>query len=603
MVTTTAARQLQLRGTAAELQAQSTFVPQVGEIVVEYDPASPVGKLKVGNGATNLGTLEYVGSDVAVTYATQQEVDEAIRADVSVSPRTVEGAYPRKITGVVDTINAEWNFAGVTNLAGRTTIALLPRSDTLGVNDAINRTALDNRFIDVNIGATPANANKAVLLNASGLIDSQYVDTNNLPGFKGAFDPTTGVPPLINQAGGGVNAQVGDYYLSSASGFYDFATGTPGSGIEILANATVIFRAGNVWEVFNPSGSTLDPGAVRQAPVNTAESTIKIQGTNFPSLVIVQNLNQTGNLTEWKNSSNALLSTVDTTGILTSPSVDVQQSVFDVNKNGSDYPRGVSNGFAQTSTGWPIDGACVTQYLASNNVYQIIYGLSETLVRRWQTTWSAWSVPITITGKIVGEIFMFGGDNLPPNCLWPDGSSLSTATYPDLFAAFGYRFGGSGGDFNLPDIRGRSIFGRADMGGTASGRLNTLPNNGNLVGEAGGAETRALTTAQLPSHNHTSATHNHVTGSHTHSGGSHSHTGPSRNSYGAFGNPGGQLVAVGETYTSTGSSSILTAGSGSLTSNNTTPGPTGSVGNGEVIEFLNPLFIMNLMVYSGPAVT
>jgi microcystin-dependent protein len=74
--------------------------------------------------------------------------------------------------------------------------------------------------------------------------------------------------------------------------------------------------------------------------------------------------------------------------------------------------------------------------------------------------------------------------------------------------------GGRGGsalaDFNanktitLPDLRGRSISGKDDMGGSTAGRITNAGSGivGTTLGANGGAETHTLTTAQLASHGH-----------------------------------------------------------------------------------------------------
>lgn len=57
----------------------------------------------------------------------------------------------------------------------------------------------------------------------------------------------------------------------------------------------------------------------------------------------------------------------------------------------------------------------------------------------------------------------------------------------------------------IPDIRGRVIAGKDDMGGTSANRLTNQTGglNGDLMGATGGAETHTLTEAQMPSHTHT----------------------------------------------------------------------------------------------------
>ena len=69
-----------------------------------------------------------------------------------------------------------------------------------------------------------------------------------------------------------------------------------------------------------------------------------------------------------------------------------------------------------------------------------------------------------------------------------NGASVSTATYSALFALTGYAFGGSGANFNLPDMRGRV------PGSIGAGTGLTVRTLGNDVGE----ETHTLLQAEIP---------------------------------------------------------------------------------------------------------
>lgn len=69
-----------------------------------------------------------------------------------------------------------------------------------------------------------------------------------------------------------------------------------------------------------------------------------------------------------------------------------------------------------------------------------------------------------------------------------DGSSYSTATYPNLFAQISYNFGGSGANFNVPDMRSR-VAGAIGQGSGLSNRT---------LGEAVGVES----TTNVPEHTH-----------------------------------------------------------------------------------------------------
>lgn len=86
-----------------------------------------------------------------------------------------------------------------------------------------------------------------------------------------------------------------------------------------------------------------------------------------------------------------------------------------------------------------------------------------------------------------GCIIPYGGTTIPSGWLLCDGSSISTDTYPDLFNAIKYTYGGSGSSFNLPNLTGRMPLGVSES---------------HVLGTTGGDETVTLTTDQMPSHNH-----------------------------------------------------------------------------------------------------
>lgn len=125
----------------------------------------------------------------------------------------------------------------------------------------------------------------------------------------------------------------------------------------------------------------------------------------------------------------------------------------------------------------------------------------------------------------VGAYVPYSGAILPPGYLWPDGRNVSRAAYPDLHAVYqasGYPHGAGDGSttFGIPDARGRTLFGRDNMGGTAANRLTSAVSgvNGAALGASGGSEhlqnhTHGVTDA---GHTHTGATD--TQGSHTHPG-------------------------------------------------------------------------------------
>lgn len=105
--------------------------------------------------------------------------------------------------------------------------------------------------------------------------------------------------------------------------------------------------------------------------------------------------------------------------------------------------------------------------------------------------------------------FPYASGSIPAWSALPVGQIVQRATYPDLHtlaATAGYPHGQGDGSttFGLPDYRGRVGIGKDNMGGTAAGRITLAISgiNGAILGAAGGSDGVALTTAQMPAHNH-----------------------------------------------------------------------------------------------------
>lgn len=117
----------------------------------------------------------------------------------------------------------------------------------------------------------------------------------------------------------------------------------------------------------------------------------------------------------------------------------------------------------------------------------------------------------TIGGVPSGSIFAFGGGTLPTGYLFCDATSYLTSAQPTLFAAIGYAYGGSGANFNVPDGRGRTIFGFD--AGNATGRMTKAGAQGidaSALGNSGGEQAHTQTANEMVSHNHTLTDPGHV---------------------------------------------------------------------------------------------
>jgi len=70
-----------------------------------------------------------------------------------------------------------------------------------------------------------------------------------------------------------------------------------------------------------------------------------------------------------------------------------------------------------------------------------------------------------------GTINYFANTSPPRGYLECNGQSVSAATYPELFNAIGYTYGGSGANFNVPELRGEFVRGVDNGRGVDVGRV------------------------------------------------------------------------------------------------------------------------------------
>ena len=106
-----------------------------------------------------------------------------------------------------------------------------------------------------------------------------------------------------------------------------------------------------------------------------------------------------------------------------------------------------------------------------------------------------------------GVMMPYAGTTAPTFWLLCYGQEILQADYPELFEIIGFTYKQTGllsdngvAKFALPDMRGRTVMGLDDMGGTAASRITGL--QGSELGNSGGQETVTIQQNNLPDHEH-----------------------------------------------------------------------------------------------------
>lgn len=99
---------------------------------------------------------------------------------------------------------------------------------------------------------------------------------------------------------------------------------------------------------------------------------------------------------------------------------------------------------------------------------------------------------------VIGQVKIWVGTTAPSDFLLCDGTQYNGAstTYSALFAVTSRLFGGSGNNFNVPNLKGQYVSGYS----TNAGEYDT-------VGKVMGSSDVILTIAEIPSHSHSINAH------------------------------------------------------------------------------------------------
>jgi microcystin-dependent protein len=122
----------------------------------------------------------------------------------------------------------------------------------------------------------------------------------------------------------------------------------------------------------------------------------------------------------------------------------------------------------------------------------------------------------------VGMIQVYAGSSAPTGWQLCNGQAISRTVYAALYAVVGTTYGAGDGSttFNVPDLRGRTVFG-LDAGANRLTGAQTGGLNANALGASGGEQGHTSTSAETAVHAHSfSGTTGNENQNHNHSGNS-----------------------------------------------------------------------------------
>lgn len=198
--------------------------------------------------------------------------------------------------------------------------------------------------------------------------------------------------------------------------------------------------------------------------------------------------------------------------------VPVQTAIATLSTNDSNLKTEVDTlmaGDIEDSSTLTLNAAHTGSPTANGN-FEVERGSSANVRIRWNETTDEWEITadgtnyVALTGTPTGTIQAYSASTAPTGWLLCDGTAVSRTTYASLntlYSADSYPYGNGDGSttFNLPDLRGRVVLGKDDMGGVAANRVTSSSTNGTnstTLGGAGGAETHTITVSEMPAHNH-----------------------------------------------------------------------------------------------------
>ena len=166
----------------------------------------------------------------------------------------------------------------------------------------------------------------------------------------------------------------------------------------------------------------------------------------------------------------------------------------------------------------------------------------------------------------IGEIMLFAGNYTVNGYAMCDGQLLPINQYQALFSLLGTTYGGNGTTtFGLPDLRGRFPMHFGQGPGLT----------GHVLGERAGAETTTLTTAQMPTHNHSLGV---------------------LSAPGTTTSPAGNFPAVPAAQAASSEDNVTVKAYGAAANTTAAPTAIGTAGSSQAHSNMNPYLALNFQI-------
>jgi microcystin-dependent protein len=234
----------------------------------------------------------------------------------------------------------------------------------------------------------------------------------------------------------------------------------------------------------------------------TADNTVNWAEGMAPSAVNDSARAMMARIAEWRDDVSGTIATAGTSTAYTVASNQVFDNFADMNGGMIAFVPHATNGATVTLN---VDGlgAKPLRFGPSLELQSGVLIQGTPYVASYNNSDGAWYLQGGFAnpyGIPLGGMMPYIGASAPNSAfVLPFGQAISRTTYATLFALTGSTFGAGDGSttFNVPDLRGRSVFGLDNMGGSTASRVTNGNSGivGTTLGAAGGDE-------RLHQHNH-----------------------------------------------------------------------------------------------------